>query len=158
MSRIFNSVLVLSFFFLSGCSSFLNVGHWFSNFRENKTLKTISLVSDTDANEGYPVALDVVFVSDKKVLDTLNQLRSAEWFSGKSDYIRNNPKLLTVLSWEIVPGQGFYNVDVSAPLLPAIGVFIFANFDGPRSYRMLIQNEKSVSIRLRRNDYELALD
>lgn len=160
MNRIFNSVLafLVSIFFLSGCGSFISVGDWFSNFQSNKKLQNISIFSDADANEGYPVAVDVVFVSDQKVLDFLSGLRSAEWFLNKSDYMRNNPKLLTIFAWEIVPGQKFYNVDVSTPSLSAIGVFIFANFDGSKNYRMLIQGEKTVSIRLRRDDYEIILD
>ena len=64
-----------------------------------------NVVVAPDANEDAPVAVDLIFVYDKKLLDTLLKTPSAEWFAKRDQFIKDYGNALVVENWEWVPGQ-----------------------------------------------------
>lgn len=143
---------------LTGCSSFFDRGNWQRLVSGPTELQEVSIKADADVNDGYPLALDIVFISDPGVLSAISGLRAAEWFAGKADFQRQHQKVLAVSSWEMVPKQQFRKISLPDESKAAVGVLLFADYTGPRtrSYRMLIQGKKKVVIRLRRNDFGLS--
>ncbi|HEY0006756.1 MAG TPA: hypothetical protein VGB17_18380, partial [Pyrinomonadaceae bacterium] len=59
------------------------------------------------ANNNNPIAVDLVLVSDKKLLKELLKLSAAEWFEKRHQFRLDYPKEtgLNAGSWEWVPGQ-----------------------------------------------------
>lgn len=66
-----------------------------------------------DANEDSPVAVDLVFVYDKKLLDTLLKTPSSEWFAKRDQFIKDYGNALVVEKWEWVPGQQIERLNVA---------------------------------------------
>src|SRR5688572_32414526 len=59
------------------------------------------------ANNNNPVAVDLVLVSDKKLLKQLMALSAREWFEKRHQFALDYPKEtgLSAGRWEWVPGQ-----------------------------------------------------
>jgi type VI secretion system protein len=82
---------------------------------------------DRQANLNSPVAVSVVVVRDKDLLDRLIELPAAQYFEQREQLQRDFPKDLDEWSWEWVPGQ------VVAPLslrfrAGAKGGLVFADY------------------------------
>lgn len=58
-----------------------------------------------DANENSAVAVDVVVVYNKMVLDQLMKLKASEWFAGKSQFLNDHRDDIAVRGWEWIPNQ-----------------------------------------------------
>ena len=67
----------------------------------------------SDANEDSPVAVDLVFVYDKKLLETLLKTPATEWFAKRSQFLKDHGNALAVENWEWVPGQEVERISVS---------------------------------------------
>lgn len=63
------------------------------------------VVIAADANEDSPIAVDLVFVYDKKLLDTLLKTPATEWFTKRDQFLKDYGNALAVEQWEWVPGQ-----------------------------------------------------
>ncbi len=140
---------------MAGCSNFLKVESWKNLFVSTETLQSVSIFADQDVNGGYPLALDIVAVTDATVLSTLAGLRANEWFAARADFQRQHQGKLTVLSWELVPGQKFSDVKMAPKASTVAGVIVYADYFGERSYRASVKNQKKIVIRLRRDDFEV---
>ena len=59
------------------------------------------------ANQNSPVAVDVLFVYDRDLLNTVLQMSANDWFAKREQLARDYPQQsgFTVWSWEWVPGQ-----------------------------------------------------
>lgn len=143
---------------LAGCSSMLSTENWKKLLYSGDKLQQVSILAASDVNSGYPVALDLLLVTDQKVFDALSALRATEWFAGKADFIRQHQKKLFVQSWELVPGQNFADVPMPFEATGTVGTLVFADYPGERSYRSVVQHQKSVLIRLGRDDFDVVAD
>ena len=119
----------MSAFDLSGLKYFVGV---------SPELQTISLRAENDVNGGYPLAVDVLLISDKKVFEALSNLRATEWFSGRTDYLRQHQKNIFLTAWELVPGQRLENVSLLQPDDAVVGALVFADYPGERTYRAAV--------------------
>lgn len=95
------SPLLLAALFASGGCGLMN--------REPKPAapewKSLTLVAAADANANSALAVDVVLIKDKAMLDSLSAMPAARYFAGRADLQRTFPDALTVLAVEITPGQ-----------------------------------------------------
>lgn len=66
-------------------------------------LRSISIVSDVDANDGSPTPIDIVFVYDQVAADGLPK-SGAQWFVNKASLLAAFRTQMDVLSLEIPPG------------------------------------------------------
>lgn len=159
MSRIFSRLAtcvacVMLLGGLSGCG--VVTPSKLSNYLfPEQQLRLLSIMSSKDVNGGYPVALDLVVVTDQKVFDALSGLRATEWFAGKTDYARQHQKVLQVMSWEVVPKQEMMNISMPAFDSATVGILIFADYLGDRSYRAIVKGQKNVAVLLKQDDFEV---
>ena len=65
----------------------------------------LTVMAADDANANSAVAVDVVLVRDKAVLDSLLAMPAARYFAARADLQRTYPEALTVIALEITPGQ-----------------------------------------------------
>ena len=137
---------------LVACSTVSNLGQL---LLPDVQLQTVTLEASKDVNGGYPVALDVLLLTDQKVYDALGNLRATEWFAGKADYLRQHQNKLFLTSWELVPGQRLEGVSLTVPPQAVIGTLIFADYLGDRTYRASVVKKRAVVIQLNRDDFEL---
>lgn len=67
--------------------------------------RSITVMAADDANANSAVAVDVVLVRDKVVLDSLLAMPAARYFAARADLQRTYPEALSVIGLEITPGQ-----------------------------------------------------
>ncbi len=102
-----------------------------------------------NVNQNNPVALDLVIVYDKKLLDQLLGMSSKKWFEKreqiKRDYLEGVG--LDSWGWEWVPGQ---NVPIQElPLKSAAkGALVFADYSTPGEHRIRIEQFESINVSL----------
>ena len=109
-----------------------------------------------NANNGNPVALDLVMVSDKKLLEKLQEMTAEEWFKSKEQIKLDYPKKgqVEVKSWEWVPEQ---LVPVNEITVPADirGGIVFANYFKPGAHRAVVNPRKHFTIKLGQEKLEI---
>jgi len=116
---------------------------------------SLQVIPSALANHNSPVAMDIVMVSDKKLLDVLGGMSASDWFQKRSQVQLDYPgkvKILTDL--ELVPAQPFgpvkYSVDPKF-----IGGFIFLNYFTPGAHRASINLRKPLVVNLLENDFAI---
>jgi len=84
---------------LAGCSSIATI--WSPTAQtENIRLETTPEVNDT-----FPVAVDIVAVSDKAFVEVLDGVDAATWFERRQAFMNDRSDAMEVRSFELVPGQ-----------------------------------------------------
>jgi type VI secretion system protein len=93
------------------------------------------------ANNDSPVAVDFLAVYDQKVLDELQKMRAAEWFTRKQRYASDHSNNLGVMGWEWVPGQAVAPLELEyRPGLRQI--VLFADYHTEGDHRALIHPQR----------------
>lgn len=107
------------------------------------------------ANSNSPVALDIVAVSDKKLMPVLAKLSAAQWFERRSQILLDHPGKVEILAdLELVPGQHYGPLKLKAgPKF--IGGILFANYFTPGAHRAVVDIRKPLVIKLRQNNFAI---
>src|SRR5258707_1548894 len=105
------------------------------------------------ANGNNPVAVDLVLVSEKKLLKELMNMSAKDWFEQKQQVQLDYPKEkdLVAGSWEWVPGQAV-NLDRLPVLLEIVGGVVFANYLTGGAHRAAINPRKDILLTLGEED------
>ncbi|MGH9466887.1 MAG: hypothetical protein ACRD1Y_05985 [Terriglobales bacterium] len=90
-----------------------------------------------EANQNSPVAVDFAVPTDKKLLKLLVQEPVAQWFAHRTQWELDNPGVLTVLSWQWVPGQTIAPIPLRLPH-GAQAVVVFANYHDPKAKPLVL--------------------
>lgn len=123
---------VLCFAGLAGCSMLFPSG-------DKVKWDELTLAAGEEANNDSPIAVDVVFVTDKTLLARIAELPASKWFAVRGDLTGTFPDAIRYQSWELVPGQ---RVVVPGDKLrgPRVaGVFVFADYPGPGAHRARVE-------------------
>lgn len=101
------------------------------------------------ANNNNPVAVDLVLVKDKKLLQELMKMSANDWFEKRHQVELDYPKEteLDAGRWEWVPGQQVKLDSVPVNLDIAGGV-VFANYFSAGTHRAPINPRKGIVITL----------
>jgi type VI secretion system protein len=101
------------------------------------------------ANNNNPVAVDLVLVKDKKLLQELMKMSANDWFEKRHQVELDYPKEteLDAGRWEWVPGQQVKLDSVPVNLDIAGGV-VFANYFSAGTHRAPINPRKGILITL----------
>jgi type VI secretion system protein len=106
------------------------------------------------ANDGNPVAFDLVLVTDKELLKKLMKIPASEWFENRNQYRLDYPEEtgLRAGSWEWVPGQvvRLEPIPVESEI---VGGVVFANYFTPGAHRAAINPRKSFAVTLGLDDF-----
>ncbi len=101
--------------------------------------KNVTVSASADANQNSPVALDLVFVRDPALLETLLAMPAAKWFATRDDTRRAFPDALGVVSLEVVPGQTLQLTDPAQIHQSALGILAYAAYAAPGEHRERLQ-------------------
>lgn len=110
-------------------------------------LLSVEVRADADANQGFPTALDLVFVYDEAALERLPHT-SAQWFERRNVLLGELGKSVKIVALEIAPAS---TVTPSLPSAgkPAIAVLGYTNYQGEASQtKSTLTGFRSVRIRL----------
>lgn len=99
-----------------------------------------------EANRNTPIAVDLLLVRDKKVLEAVQELEARSWFSkDREQYVRDFPEAFELRSWEWVPGQPIAALEVEIP--PGIRkAVVFADYFAPGAHRAVFDPRKPTRI------------
>lgn len=101
--------------------------------------KTLRVVTAIDANNNSPLAIDLVLITDRALVDGVSALTAAEYFAARDDMRRSQPDALLVQSLELPPGQTF-EVDPKAfRAKKGWAALMFANYGTPGAHRYRLQ-------------------
>lgn len=116
---------------------------------------SLQVSSSNTANQNSPVAMDLVMVSDKKLLDVLGGLTAVDWFQKRAQIQLDHPGKIKILTdLELVPGQRYGPVKFAVDP-KFIGGFVFLNYFTPGAHRALIDIHKPLVINLLDKDFAI---
>ncbi len=116
-------------------------------------LDTVSVTVAPTANDTTPIAIDLIAVRDKALVDKLGALTAAEWFAQREQAMRDHPTTLGLTSWELVPGQ---TMRVQRPQAePAWAILVFANYASPGPHRLRVPDTRTLTLTAGEKDVEL---
>ncbi|MEB3702569.1 hypothetical protein Bealeia1_01677 [Candidatus Bealeia paramacronuclearis] len=133
----------MALFMLQGCSS------------ENKptlNVSSASIFSEPDANKNSAIAVDVVLVYNQDLLGAIAKLPAQKYFEASNQLRLDNPSLLDVWRWELVPGQVVKDFELESDKGKAFGGLIFANYLTPGDHRVKIPPSGEIKILLKKDD------
>lgn len=101
------ALAVLAASLLAGCGALATIGALAGGAPRavKPGWNTLALAAAVDANTNSALAVDVVLVKDKALLESLAGMSAAKYFAARADLQRTFPAALTVLAVEITPGQ-----------------------------------------------------
>jgi hypothetical protein len=104
------------------------------------------------ANQNNPVAMDLVFVMDKKLAKDVAKMPAKDWFEKRQQLERDHPGKTQVVSWEWVPGQAAGPIDVAVNSKTKAG-FLFTNYASTGDHRAAIDTAKPIIVTLLEDDF-----
>ncbi|MBU26292.1 MAG: hypothetical protein CMD99_09735 [Gammaproteobacteria bacterium] len=119
-------------------------------------IETIQIVASSKANQGFPVAVDVVVVNDELLLKTVEGLSAKDWFSGRGQFLTDHSETAVIVSREVVPGKRAPIIELARSIrVDAKAVFIFANYIDQSVNRLRIDSIEEAQVVLSAKTIEL---
>ncbi len=117
---------------------------------------TVRVDADPEINQNSPVAVEMLVVYDKALLETLLAKTAREWFQGRDQVFKDHPedKSFISKSWEIVPGQSLPAEEVSFGT-GARGGIVFADYFSDGAHRARFDPHQSLRIHLQDKDFSV---
>jgi type VI secretion system protein len=115
-------------------------------------LDAITINSSPETNAGRPIAVDLVFITDKTVWQSMSKLKARDYFAAREQLRRDFPKGYRAISWELQAGQYVTQTATSAPC-NLIGTLIFADYASEGEHRMALRNVKGGTLVLGADDF-----
>ena len=130
---------------LLGCSSSSEVS-------PELKLSEVTIYAEPDANQNSAIAIDVVLIYDNELLGAISKMTANKYFEASNQLRLDNPSLIDVWRWELVPGQVVSNFSTHSDKGSAYGGIVFANYLTPGDHRVKIPPSGEVKILLQKND------
>ena len=116
------------------------------------TMQSVSIYTDLDANNNSATAVDLVVIYDQELVKTLGQLSASKYFSSTKQLLLDNPTLLDIWHWELVPGQIVQNFAPEQDTPMAYAAYVFANYLTDGDHRIKVAPNGIVKVLLQRDD------
>lgn len=102
-------------------------------------VSTVTLSASPDANDGFPVPVDIVVVRTDGLVGTVGALAARDWFAKRDQMRKDAADRMSVWSFEIVAGRTQAPFSISrSDRWDAKGIFVFANYIAPGDHRLRI--------------------
>lgn len=96
----------------------------------------VTLSATPDANDDFPVAVDLVAIREEAFVDVIANTSADSWFEQRADFIRSNVNAIDVRRFEVIPGQSIDEIDYSYDdRRTYFAIFAFADYHATQSYR-----------------------
>lgn len=116
------------------------------------TMASVSMYAEPDANQNSALAVDLVIVYNAALLGTLSQMSAKTYFAASKQLLLDNPTLLDIWHWELVPGQIVQNFQPPQNKGEAFGAYLFADYHTPGDHRVRVTPDGILNILLMRDD------
>lgn len=110
----------------------------------------VSIVSG--ANDDSPVAVDLVVVYDKKLMDDLLKMPAAQWFAKRQQFKADHDRQIDVSGWEWVPGQSVPPITIPYKA-GAKNVVLFADYHSEGDHRAVVGPQEPFKLVLGERDF-----
>jgi len=100
--HILHTLLIYSVFSLAACST---VKDFVMSPGVKLDWDSLSLSVAAGANNDYPLAIDVVLVSDEALAQKLMGMTARDWFNARNGMRKAYPDLISIDSFELAPGE-----------------------------------------------------
>lgn len=114
-------------------------------------IETVSIYADPDANQNSAIAVDLVLVYNQELAKTIGKLTAAKYFAMSKQLLLDNPTLLDIWHWELVPGQIVEDFEPPQDNGEAFAGYVFANYLSPGEHRIKIGADGVVKVLLLKN-------
>jgi type VI secretion system protein len=118
--------------------------------------QSLAFAAAGDANANSALAVDVVLVKDKALLETLAAMPASRYFATKADLQRTYPEALTAIGVEITPGQLIQVERKRFRAERAWAALAFANYATPGEHRVRVPLDSSACV-LQLNEQEFVV-
>ena len=139
---------------LNGCAA-LEFGKM--AFRVPLPVKQITIVSDENANKGFPIPVDIIIVHSEELVTVIAELDTDTWFGQRDFIMPQNLGQLEAVSYEVIVGA------FEDPILfdwsdrkNARAVFVFANYIDTNVGKIRVDNIPTPVIHLAQGDIRVA--
>ncbi|KAK3172158.1 hypothetical protein Dsin_033165 [Dipteronia sinensis] len=105
-------------------------------------LKEIAVRSDATANGGRPIAVDLLFVTDKKVMAEVGDLKARDYFARRPQLVRKYRKGWLRTSWELQTGQ-YVPAERIKPPCNLIATLVLADYAGEATDVLRLEKAKT---------------
>lgn len=116
------------------------------------SMDSVAIYTAPDANQNSAIAVDLVLVYNQELLKTLGQMSALKYFAASRQLLLDNPSLLDIWHWELVPGQVVENFSPAQDKGDAYGAYVFANYLTAGDHRLKVAPDGIVKILLLRDD------
>lgn len=115
-------------------------------------IESVSIYTEPDTNQNSAIAVDLVMIYDQELVKLIGQMSAAKYFTSSRELLLDNPTLLDIWHWELVPGQVVQDFTPPQENGDAYAAYVFANYLTPGSHRIRVAPNGIVKILLMRDD------
>lgn len=108
-----------------------------------------------DVNQRSPIAVELLVVYERPVLEKLRELSARDWFDRRDQLRRDHPGAFESWSWEWIPGQEVTVLEIRYGVGAKAGI-VFADYLTPGSHRAVLDPHRPVRLELERDDFAVA--
>lgn len=120
----------------------------------NLPLRTVAFQVAPGANNDTPIASDLVLILNKAREPQILALTATQWFVQRDQMLRDYPKDLAVMHFELVPGQTL----PARPIVPQDGVtaaVLFSDYQAPGDHRIALADQENAQVYLGATDADI---
>ncbi len=143
LREITSLLILLGMLGLSGCSN--------ENLPE-LYIESVSIYTEPDTNQNSATAVDLVIIYDEELVKILGRMSAAQYFASSKQLLLDNPSLLDIWHWELVPGQIVQDFSPPQEEGDSYAAYVFANYLTPGSHRIKVSPHGIVKVLLMKND------
>lgn len=117
---------------------------------------SVRLDADSGINQDSPVAVEMIVVYDKDLLEALLAKTARQWFETREQVLKDHPgdKDFVSMSWEVVPGQSLPPKELSFGT-GARGGIVFADYFSDGAHRWRFDPHKDLRIHLQDKEFSV---
>ena len=144
LRRLISSTLMVAM--LSGCKTCPRV-----------LTQNLCLTASSDMNNNTATTIDLVLAKSAHLARALSQITSSQYFSTIDQIRRDNPSVVSVFRWELIPGQVQECQKIMTPDHKKLcGAFVFSDYQTKGAHRINISAIKSSTIALQKTTTQIS--
>lgn len=116
------------------------------------TINSVSIYTAQDANQNSATAVDLVVIYDQNLVKSIGEMSASQYFSNTQQLLLDNPTLIDIWHWELVPGQIVQAFTPEEGETKAYAGYVFANYLTGGDHRLKVAPSGIVAILLQKND------
>ena len=136
-------------FLLPGCS----LRQTDQNKEPPVCLKKVNISLDSDANQESALAIDLLMIYKKELLDTVMKMGARDYYLSANQLKRDYPEMVDIWHWELTPGQVIKDYPITHRDETVIGAVFFADYLTPGDHRVRFGTQMKAHVRAKRFDF-----